>query len=1632
MKHYYALIIILLCSFYATAQQTTIMPSSGTRQLEMDPCQELTVLDPGGTGNYTNRCTSILVLTAPEGATITLQGNYRTESGYDKITIYNHYNTVTSNQIGTYSGNGTINVESSTGYLTIKFTTDGSVVNSGYELTAFAYHDSYSVINNIIATNVTDSSLSLAWNDNRGAASWTVRYGTNADYLSQSVIVYAPTVTLPDLEAGTKYYYQICNNEIDPNGEGTICESPRGEVLTHCPAIMTSCINFTDLTGCRTTCYYGDFDNPRQNEGVIDYGSTSQYSRHTVINTRTYNPRATRRGDTLWTIPEGEIASVRLGNWMTGAEAECISYQYTVDTNVADLLILKYAAVLENPNHTASNQPLFMFDFTDSLGNTIDPMCYSAVFVPGYTQSDWHGTSGLKWKDWTTIGVDLTPLHGMTFNINLTTKDCLQRGHYGYSYFTLGCSRKAFYTTTCGYSVDNDITAPDGFNYRWYKADEPTVTLSREQTLHISEYGTFGCDLSFAGGASGSSQCGFSMSMTAGPRFAHAVFTPETVDTVRCRSRVTFHNASVVTEDPEHNLLTLDECNAYEWIIDDSIVFTDQEPTYDFSGGHHQVTLIAYIGSGDCGDTLRHTYEFEYLPGSSVGYDAVTVVENELPYFTYLDAHFVTDVEDTIFMLENAIGCDSAHHLRLNVCRNVDTTVYGAVCENAFPISWMGSDFSAPGRQQLHLYNHCGADSNVTLVLGTYPTYLLDYIDTTCDNQTYYRSGHSFSQAGVHTIPLQSSHGCDSVERIDLRQMPTYIDTDHISICRFDSVIWHDGLAHYDIVAPLPQTILPTRYGCDSLLRLALEVREVTYATDRDTVTENNLPSYTYNGAHFATDVTDTLFVLTNSVMCDSMLSFSLYVCRNQDTVLERVECDNTFPYQWYDGTFASPDTQTFTYPNRCGADSVVTLRFSAYPSYIIEYTDTICDNQTFSQSGQTFNDEGMHTIMLHSIHNCDSVENIMLHVMDTYIDTDYISICRFDSVTWHDSLWHYDIVFPLPQAMLHSRYGCDSLMRLALEVREVTYATDRDTVTENNLPSYTYNGAHFATDVDDTLFVLTNSVMCDSMLTFSLYVCRNQDTVLERVECDNTFPYQWYDGTFTGPDTQTFTYPNRCAADSVVTLRFSAYPSYLMGYTDTICDNQTFTQSGQTFSIQGTHEIMLRTMHDCDSLESILLNVMSTYDVMERNVICRNDVLHWMDGNDYSQPPLTPARHMLHSQYGCDSLITLQLIVNEHSYTTIFDTVTENNLPSYTFNGVHFVTDVHDTVFHFVNAVNCDSLLTYSLYVCRNQTVELQRAECDNKFPLQWDDGYFTDADTQHFSYLTFCGADSVLTLKMAKYPTYFTLYHDTICDNYIFWRSGNRYIATGIYDIMHTSHDGCDSLEREDLMVMPTYNDTDHVVLCWQDSMTWVDGFTYVAEPAAMPTTMMFTTFGCDSLLTLNLTINPPVRAAVKALPEKATIDDPYITLIDGSLNSVRRHWYVLGALVDSTSPATFRYPIEEPKVTILMLAYDDNGCMDSATAVVTIDHADIMVPNIFTPTKIDNNTVKIIGINIDQFEAYIYDRRGILIYTFKSLDDVWDGTYKGKLCQQDSYVYKIRYTTRQHPKSWLHKVGTITLVR
>ncbi len=570
--------------------------------------------------------------------------------------------------------------------------------------------------NRVNVRHVTEEQATVNWRFSNRVPMYEFSYRQAETNQEWTTVISADTnVLLYDLLPQTDYEYSV-RSICSPRCSS---DSVKGTFKTMCMLDAVNQINFADLYADNVICRIGNYLNPSIGVRVVDYGYDNPISRHTV-HTDT-SERDSLTGSLLRTIPEGRCRSVRLGNRFSRAEEESITYILKVDTNLFDLLLLRYAIVEEEPGHESEDQPKFIMRVLDSAGVLVDS-CYYANFVAGRGDDMWHSGMGIVvWRDWTTVGIDLTPLHGKTIYVMLDNYDCSQGAHFGYTYFTLESGFKQLQSAYCGNTDTNIFYAPKGFSYRWYRADREDSTLSRADSLLVVGEGVYRCRASFV---NSDSSCGVTMTTHAGTRFPMAAFSVVAKDT--CGYSFKFENHSVVTRDEAHTQRLNEACEQYLWRFGDGAESSAINPTHDFETGTYDVELVAMLANGQCRDSVRQTIVANHV--SDTVYDTICVGG------TY-NFHNVNFNRAGFYTVD--VGC-WRHALQLSLQQYFYQEKEDTVCQGEayqFCDEW----FDSAGVYELHLTSVEGCDSSYLLTLTTHPLPVSSYeIAMACQEMLYY------------------------------------------------------------------------------------------------------------------------------------------------------------------------------------------------------------------------------------------------------------------------------------------------------------------------------------------------------------------------------------------------------------------------------------------------------------------------------------------------------------------------------------------------------------------------------------------------------------------------------------------------------------------------------------------------------------------------------------------------------------------------------------------------------------------------------------------------------------------------------------------------------------------------------
>ncbi len=230
------------------------------------------------------------------------------------------------------------------------------------------------------------------------------------------------------------------------------------------------------------------------------------------------------------------------------------------------------------------------------------------------------------------------------------------------------------------------------------------------------------------------------------------------------------------------------------------------------------------------------------------------------------------------------------------------------------------------------------------------------------------------------------------------------------------------------------------------------------------------------------------------------------------------------------------------------------------------------------------------------------------------------------------------------------------------------------------------------------------------------------------------------------------------------------------------------------------------------------------------------------------------------------DSVSTLLLTVNYTTYGTLdiiacdsyYWDLTEQ---TYTVSGTHTAT--------IENYLGCDSIVTLNLEVRYSNTGIDVQDHCDS---YEWIDGitYTESTNTPTFVVTNSNGCDSTVTLNLTIRKMTTGIDVQNHCDAYT-WIDGETYTESTnepTYTLVNAA--GCDSVVTLNLTIRNKTYGIDVQDHC--DSYTWINDVTYT-ESTDSPVFTITNEAGCDSIVTLNLTIRNSTSSPSVSLTEYNT---------------------------------------------------------------------------------------------------------------------------------------------------------------
>ncbi len=1380
-------------------------------------------------------------------------------------------------------------------------------------------------------------------------------------------------------------------------------------------------------------------------------------TRHTIMTGPGTDPNT---NGVLKVVAPGGQYSARLGNDNVGAEAEQLIYSFPVSPN-NQLFIYRYAVVLEDPFHDSLDQPRFEIKVFAQNGNTIG--CgvynvYAAAGIPGFVTIQGPSGSEIHWKDWTTVGIDLSGYVGQTVTIVFSTGDCALGGHFGYAYIDCFCYPFNIFSDFCPGISTTTMTAPPGFAQYLWNTGQTTQSIVVNNpvvgdTFSVVMTSVTGCDVTL-----------------------YSVVTPSVIASAyiqsdSCYNSVAFLDSSyVVVGSP---------VNYWYWDFGDGTSSNLQNPVHSYAAPGNYTTTLIIGNSGGCRDTVLRNIVANDAPAAAFNFtptctgtplqftdaslspssgiaswqwnfgDGSTVSSVQHPVHTYS----LPGTYNTTLIVQDA-----------NSCRD---TIVTAVNTLATPLAGFTYTTTCANNTVNFTYT-------TVVVNGTLAGFVWDFGDGIKDS-TNANPVHAYTIPGIYTVTLfaVSNDNCRDTaqQQVNLIALPTvnftssdtcaqspvqFIDGSGLSGGTITAWTWNFGdgspisnvqnpLHNYNSIGTYSVSLTVTASnGCNNSLVKNVTIKPspvadftapvacpgVQFSFNNITLfPSGSINSYTWD---FGDGITSGVVTPSHTYNTGGNYIVSLVAVANNG-------CSDTLIK--YVNTAATP-IAAFTVPSGCPGlpvnfTSQSTINSGSIQTTVWNFGDGSL-NDSITATPHIFINAGSFNVLLTAISN-NGCRNSVVH--EVSIPTPPVASFSAPSICMNDTMFFSDQSSNIPSLITGWNWN---------------FGDGSPTSSIQN-PYHIYN--------NDTTYtvrlIVTNSRGCIDTVTSPVTVKTIPQVLFNYsvLHCEG-IPIQFTDSTIFPGTIQTYSW--NFADSTPVSILQDPF--------------HTFTEGGYY-----TVSLTVMAANGCrDDLSSLIyINHTPRPDFSFSNV-CIYDAAQFTDATISGNGPIngwqwnfgdgfnangtsTPSHTFANAgsylvtlvataTTGCYNDTTKQIIVypkpnasfthdticmlsaaafNDHSSVTTGSISAwqwnfgDNSPIDFNQNTLHFFND--DTTYIVTLIVNSDNL-------CADTTSQMIITH-----PLPVVD-FTTD---------TVCLHESTSFINQSLIANgIIQLYHWSFGDSTVstLLSPTHIYAAAGLhYPLLTATSDlGC-----KDSILKPAYVydlpqailTSDVTVGCqplaiqFQDQSTSAEGvinhwewdygdgngdtlqdpgYSYQQSGVYSVALSVSTDIGCHDEIEMSdyITVFAKPVAAFSYEPEKASILHPTVYFSDHSWNVVTWN-YLFGDSATSTESFPEHTYTAPGFYTVTQEVTSPDGCKDTVVEIIEIEGAfTVYVPNTFTPNNDGRNDVfNIYGIGISEYQLMIFNRWGKLLFTTNSTSHSWDGTYANTSVPEDTYVYLLK---------------------
>lgn len=514
--------------------------------------------------------------------------------------------------------------------------------------------------------------------------------------------------------------------------------------------------------------------------------------------------------------------------------------------------------------------------------------------------------------------------------------------------------------------------------------------------------------------------------------------------------------------------------------------------------------------------------------------------------------------------------------------------------------------------------------------------------------------------------------------------------------------------------------------------------------------------------------------------------------------------------------------------------------------------------------------------------------------------------------------------------------------------------------------------------------------------------VCITDSIVVTQTICSNQLPYTWQGNTVPagGINVATDTLTNATGCDSVLHLTLIVKPISTFIVKDTVCRNDLpFMWNSIAVNAPATGNTTTATYttpaaNNCDSIVTLNLYIRDTSAVTETKTYCRNELPVVWNGTTI---PITANSNPAYAIYtttnmgGCDSIVKLNLVVRDTFAVAVYDTTCRNEFP-FIWNSISISNPVGNTTtatYNGQSVFGCDSIVTLHLYVKDTSANTVNLTICSNQLPYLWNSISVTAGGSSAAIYTTnnSVGCDSVVKLNLTVNNTSAFTQLMTKCSNQLPFVWNGVTVATGgpaAATYISLNSVGCDSITTLNLTVNNTSTYTDHDTICASElPYTW-NGIIVTSGGTNAAIFVDNNTAGCDSIVTLNLTVTPAILPTINISVFPGTTVSPgtpvtFTATITNGGSAPILQWKKNGINVGINSATYTDFSIDSGDVVTCSLlsnaqcAFPDSVSSNEITITVIIPPPPCLVPVTLISTDIQFSSAIFKWANVTDAAGY-----------------------------------------------------------